>query len=450
MQRICSERLPLAALVALVASAAMADCQPHWDHTIGQPGLGGQSPNGLSLAVHDGWLYAGGMFATAGGIDASRIARWNGVVWWPLLTGMNQTVWGMNSFDDGSGEALFIAGNFTAAAGLPAEKLARWSGTQFSPLGEGVSDVGGAAAIGFLPFDEGNGETLFVNGNFTHAGGVLVNYIARWHPDSQSYSSVGGGMNNQVNTMIAFDDGLGGGEQLYVGGWFTTAGGVPANRVARWDPSLQTWSPLGNGLEGPVLALAVFDDGNGPALYAGGAFEAGGADHDYVARWDPAAETWSQLGESMDSQVNALAVFDDGGGQALYASGLFQNIGDVSASRISRWDGEQWTALAGGLDGSGRAMVVYEDSMGSALYVAGTFDEVDGVPARGIVAWRGCPAPPLTPGDLNGDGAVDVADLLTLLADWGPCRSCTSCPADLTGDCNVGVTDLLLLLSNWG
>lgn len=58
----------------------------------------------------------------------------------------------------------------------------------------------------------------------------------------------------------------------------------------------------------------------------------------------------------------------------------------------------------------------------------------------------------LIEGDLDGNGTVDVSDLLTLLAGWGPCPDpCgPSCTADLDGDCQVGVTDLLSLLANWG
>jgi hypothetical protein len=52
-------------------------------------------------------------------------------------------------------------------------------------------------------------------------------------------------------------------------------------------------------------------------------------------------------------------------------------------------------------------------------------------------------------GDLNGDGVVDVFDLLMLLGAWGPCPS-GDCPADLNGDGGIDVFDLLILLGNWG
>ena len=54
-------------------------------------------------------------------------------------------------------------------------------------------------------------------------------------------------------------------------------------------------------------------------------------------------------------------------------------------------------------------------------------------------------------GDLNGDGSVGAADLLILLANWGPCADPpTTCPVDLDGNGVVGAADLLLLLANWG
>lgn len=54
---------------------------------------------------------------------------------------------------------------------------------------------------------------------------------------------------------------------------------------------------------------------------------------------------------------------------------------------------------------------------------------------------------PVITGDLNGDGSVDVLDLLALLAAWGACEDC---PADLNEDGLVDVLDMLMLLNAWG
>jgi len=54
------------------------------------------------------------------------------------------------------------------------------------------------------------------------------------------------------------------------------------------------------------------------------------------------------------------------------------------------------------------------------------------------------------PGDVDGNGMVDVFDLLELLAGWGDCSDPNDCPADVDGDGMVNVFDLLDLLAAWG
>jgi glyoxylase-like metal-dependent hydrolase (beta-lactamase superfamily II) len=52
------------------------------------------------------------------------------------------------------------------------------------------------------------------------------------------------------------------------------------------------------------------------------------------------------------------------------------------------------------------------------------------------------------PGDLTGDGVVDVVDLVEVILAWGPCGP--ECPADLNGDGVVSVTDLTDVILAWG
>ncbi|MEY2713314.1 MAG: Dockerin type domain, partial [Planctomycetota bacterium] len=60
------------------------------------------------------------------------------------------------------------------------------------------------------------------------------------------------------------------------------------------------------------------------------------------------------------------------------------------------------------------------------------------------LAQSGPVCPPPLPGDLNGDGVVDGADLGILLTGWGG-----SGAADLNGDGVVDGADLGILLTSW-
>jgi V8-like Glu-specific endopeptidase len=57
-----------------------------------------------------------------------------------------------------------------------------------------------------------------------------------------------------------------------------------------------------------------------------------------------------------------------------------------------------------------------------------------------------CGSPSTCDADINGDGNVDVSDILAMVSAWG-----TNDPAaDVNGDGTVGVADLLLVIDGWG
>lgn len=89
-----------------------------------------------------------------------------------------------------------------------------------------------------------SGSNLYAGGAFTTAGTVPVSFIAKWNGSSWSplYRSNGTyeGVNGHVTALAVS------GNNLFVGGGFTDAGGVPANSIAVWDGS--TWSNLGDGI----------------------------------------------------------------------------------------------------------------------------------------------------------------------------------------------------------
>ncbi|MBM44234.1 MAG: hypothetical protein CMJ36_04385 [Phycisphaerae bacterium] len=50
-------------------------------------------------------------------------------------------------------------------------------------------------------------------------------------------------------------------------------------------------------------------------------------------------------------------------------------------------------------------------------------------------------------GDVDGNGSVDVTDLLAIISAWGPCSGCDE---DIDGNGAVDVSDLLAIISAWG
>src|SRR5687767_15868867 len=89
------------------------------------------------------------------------------------------------------------------------------------------------------------GTVLYAGGQFTTAGGVGANYMARWN--GSAWSALGNGKNGDLWTMAVI------GADRYAGGQLTTAGGVRVNYIARWDRS--AWSALGGGRIGTGAAL---------------------------------------------------------------------------------------------------------------------------------------------------------------------------------------------------
>ncbi len=317
----------------------------------------------------------------------------NDVYWddpFVFAPGVNGTVYA--SIMDASGN-LYIGGDFTVAGGVPANRVAKWNpagGGTWSALGNGMDNTVRAFAV------DGSGN-LYAGGSFTKAGGVPASYIAKW--DGSTWSALGTGMDNTVRAL-AFD----GSGNLYTGGSFTTAGGVSASYIAKWDGT--TWSALGTGVNNILSTLACDASGN---LYAGGSFTtAGGVAANFVAKWD--GTTWSALGTGMNSIVTTLAV--DGSGN-LCAGGGFTTAGGVVARRVAKWDGTAWSALGAGVNNSVYALAV--DGSGN-LYAGGGFTTAGGVTVNGIAQWDGTAWSPIASGVTQGSIGALVVDRNTLFA----------------------------------
>lgn len=361
------------------------------------------TPHVRNLKMFGSDLVAGGYFLDAdddGSGYGDFVAKWDGVKWTALGTGVFLDVRAMAASED----ALYVGGKNFGTVGDEVRAILKWDGTSWSSLGSGtgparLSDGVPVHSIAVL------GDTVIAGGDFLQAGGQPANYLARWDGEnwstfgSETFTSIpnlndrslanatvvkgygnevyvgqgssimkwdGGGW-SELGTGFSGGDGLPlesypmknievSGSDLYVSGKFTDAGGAPANNIAKWDGA--QWSGLGEGLDGMALALTT----SGLDLYAGGNFTtAGGTVVNNIAKWNGAQ--WSALGEGVDGRVTTILV----SGTDVYAAGIFTSAGGVSANRVAKWDGVHWSALGDGLADRVNDLALWE----SNLYAAG-------------------------------------------------------------------------------
>jgi hypothetical protein len=264
-----------------------------WDGSSWSTLPGSPTANAAILALQvfdDGGgpaLYVAGAFTSIGGVSANRIAKWNGVAFAPLAGGItggsSPYVGAMIVHDGGGGPALYVGGTFNSAGDGPAANIAKWNGAHWSALASGTNNTVNCLAT----FDDGGGSALYAGGAFFTAGGAPVSYVAKWN--GSAWSAVGGGANGALYTLCAFDDGAG--PALFAGGVFTSAGSVAAGCFARWNGS--SWSAPGSFAHDSAQptylnAMAAFDDGTGggPDLYIGGFFDSvGNTGASNIAEW---------------------------------------------------------------------------------------------------------------------------------------------------------------------
>jgi hypothetical protein len=190
-----------------------------------------------------------------------------------------------------------------------------------------------------------------------------------------------------VYSLVVFNDGTG--PALFAGGSFAKAGGSPAPFFAKWNGL--AWSAVSGAPAGPVTSMAVAPSAfaGGAALFVGGNFSNSGAVSTHnVARWN--GSTWSALGTGTNDTVHALALHDDGGGLKLFVGGNFNTAGSNVGNPYASWDGSNWSNVGSApfqdaqFDNI-RAFAVH----GGTLYAGGRFSATGDGAAASIAQWNG-------------------------------------------------------------
>jgi hypothetical protein len=351
-------------------------CIARWDGMAWRPLGSGLTPNpnpiglrggAFALAVYNNQLYVGGDFVAAGGLPLRYIARWNGTNWSDVGSNpFNGPIYALKPHNG----VLYAGGNFSAG-GSVGNAIAAWNGSSWAPMGVGLN-----AAVGALSVDNGS---LCAGGRFTMSGAAPVRALARW--TGSQWIEVGGGIagNYVPNSVLALELTPWG---LMVGGYFRTAGGLPSEHLALWYHD--EWRRFNN--PEPVADLMMFNN----FLYmTSNASNSSGSVTPYFRRWNNVL--WETLPAVVGGGVGHLGTFN---GQVL-VGGTFAAAPPVTCNNIAQWSGESWTTVGQGFATinerfqGDRPTLNGFAAFGADLIAVGAFDTVGGAAASGIAAWDG-------------------------------------------------------------
>lgn len=379
------------------------------------------------MRAHDGRLMIGGAFSQAGPVATNILAAFEPATQtWSRLGGnidlgaTNGYAAALGAFDFGGVSNLVLGGFFVsarngAAAAPGTASLARWDGASWQGLETGWTPTTRGSVWSLMPWEPVPGQRrLLVGGAWSSIGGASADGLAYldatgWHNvGGAADTGVAGDLSPVVFATIVFNN------QLFAGGRFATMNGASAPMVARWNGS--AWQRPGalaaRGVSSDVSCFAIFNDGTGNRLFAGGYEMAVGGQATSIAAWN--GVIWTRVGQNLGGRCTALAVFDDGGGPRLYA-GL---TADANQNYLYRLEGQTWVPVGGGVAfpltgnfASVFGLLVHDGS----LYVGGNFQQSGPYPAYGIARYAPCPADQCR-ADFNHDGVLDPDDLSDYIA----------------------------------
>jgi hypothetical protein len=301
------------------------------------------------------------------------VGRWMGGNFWQNMGLLGSgDVHRLAIGDDGSGNALYALGGFTVGSACG---IQRWDGVSWSFPGSGLFTIthGGDLAM----YDSGAGPVMYAGGfiegtqnPFRPLGGITLWAGGDWR--QLDPSTANHGTSAAVVSLASFDDGSG--PALFAGGDFGVFG--PAQWMypppLRWRGS--NWTQAAGFNLAPCV-FAVLDLGSGAQLFAG---------HRWAVRWT--GSNWAGVGGALlDDDVLALASCNFGAGPELYVGGLF----GMGLNRIARASGTTWQPLGSGMNGAVRALASFGTPAGTRLFAGGSFTTAGGIAAPKLAAWDG-------------------------------------------------------------
>ncbi|MBL7998410.1 MAG: T9SS type A sorting domain-containing protein [Candidatus Kapabacteria bacterium] len=285
------------------------------------------SNSGVISAIQGGDIIVGGSFALPN-LNQAGIVRYNPTTQTATpLCSISGNLGGrrVNKIAV-RGNSIYVAGAFRGVNADTSRCIAMYDGTSWKGFNGGATGVvsgGNTTWISALEFDQTG--SMYVGGNFTSIGGVAANGLAVW--DGTSFSAVGSGITGSQFTFVGAIASIG--DLLLVGGNFTTIGGIASRNIALWNKTTKTWTAI--GANNSVNSFYV----EGDYVLIGGDFDTlGGIAASRIIRYNYKTGAFDRFGSGTDGAIFTIAPAHGG----IYVGGSFSSAGRKGSSRIARWN----------------------------------------------------------------------------------------------------------------
>jgi hypothetical protein len=269
--------------------------------------LGKGSNFAVTCMIKDksGYVYTGGNIGTINGAQINGIAKYDGINWSQVGTGVDQIVLAIVSDDSGN---IYIGGDFAKAGDISADRIAKWNGTAWSSMNTGMD-----SAVFSLAID--NSGALYAGGSFTMVSGsdfpVFARHIARWN--SLQWTSLDNGILASIRAIAINPSGV-----VYAGSQYN---------VSKWNGAI--WENLYDSAKSHIVSAAAFSfaqDKSG-LLYIGGNKE--------LIQWD------GKNVKSFPINGTVYSLLYDSLNNYLYIGGDFSFAGDKGSCCVAAMKIEQ-------------------------------------------------------------------------------------------------------------
>jgi N-acetylneuraminic acid mutarotase len=284
---------------------------------------------------------------------------------------------------------------------------------------------------------EVDGKIYAIGGLTSPLGSFCFSTVYAYDPATDMWTQKANmGVARAVLSTVVVD-----GKIYAIGGAY--AGGSPALKtMEEYDPAVDVWvtksdMPTARGF----LSASVVD---GKIYAIGGASTKFGPTFKTVEEYDPGTDTWTQKAD-MPTARGWFSTSTVNG--KIYAIGGADSPNASALSAVDEYDPEtdNWTAK---MPMPTARRIFSTSEVDGRIYVIGGFVGAWGISATPISIVEEYDLRPPPP-DLNGDGIVDISDLVRLIESWGQDDPlCDIAPLSV-GDGVVDSLDLELLMSHW-